>query len=116
MAIAVKSRKPNVKIIGVESTAFPAMKESLAKGSLQCAKHGYSIADGIAVKQPGELTHQIVSKCLDDIVLIDDTSIVKTMFLMMEAPSWWSSLLGRRSAHLPSIKWQLHVGVGRTRS
>ena len=84
LAIAVKSRKPNVKIIGVESTAFPAMKESLAKGSLQCTKHGYSIADGIAVKQPGELTHQIVSKYLDDIVLIDDTSIVKTMFLMME--------------------------------
>jgi len=84
VAIAVKSRKPNVKIIGVESTAFPAMKESLAKGSLQCTKHGYSIADGIAVKQPGELTHQIVSKYLDDIVLIDDTSIVKTMFLMME--------------------------------
>jgi threonine dehydratase len=84
VAIAVKSRKPNVKIIGVESTAFPAMKESLAKGSLQRTKHGYSIADGIAVKQPGELTHQIVSKYLDDIVLIDDTSIVKTMFLMME--------------------------------
>ena len=84
VAIAVKSRKPNVKIIGVESKAFPAMKESLAKGSLQCTKHGYSIADGIAVKQPGELTHQIVSKYLDDIVLIDDTSIVKTMFLMME--------------------------------
>lgn len=84
VAIAVKSRKPNVKIIGIESTAFPAMKESLAKGSLQCTKHGYSIADGIAVKQPGELTHQIVSKYLDDIVLIDDTSIVKTMFLMME--------------------------------
>lgn len=84
VAIAVKSRKPNVKIIGVESTAFPAMKESLAKGSLQCTKHGYSIADGIAVKQPGELTHQIVSKYLDDIVLIDDASIVKTMFLLME--------------------------------
>lgn len=84
VAIAVRSRKPNVKIIGVESTAFPAMKESLAKGSLQCTKHGYSIADGIAVKQPGELTHQIVSKYLDDIVLIDDTSIVKTMFLLME--------------------------------
>lgn len=84
VAIAVKSRKPNVKIIGVESKAFPAMKESLAKGSLQCTKLGYSIADGIAVKQPGELTHKIVSKYLDDIVLIDDTSIVKTMFLMME--------------------------------
>jgi threonine dehydratase len=84
VAIAVKSRKPNVRIIGVESKAFPAMKESLAKGSLQCIKRGYSIADGIAVKQPGELTREILSKYIEDIVLIDDTSIVKTMFLMME--------------------------------
>jgi threonine dehydratase len=84
VAIAVKSKKPDVKIIGVESKAFPAMKESLAKGSLQRTKRGYSIADGIAVKQPGELTHEILSKYIEDIVLVDDTSIVKTMFLMME--------------------------------
>jgi threonine dehydratase len=84
VAIAVKSRKPNVRIIGVESEAFPAMKESLAKGSLQSTKRGYSIADGISVKQPGELTYRILSKYLDEIVLIDDASIVKTMFLMME--------------------------------
>jgi threonine dehydratase len=84
VAIAVKSRKPNVRIVGVESEAFPAMKESIAKGSLQSTKRGYSIADGISVKQPGELTYRILSKYLDEIVLIDDASIVKTMFLMME--------------------------------
>src|SRR5919205_1119648 len=77
VAIAIKSRKPNVKIIGVESTAFPAMKESLAKGSLQSTSHGYTIADGIAVKQPGELTREILSNYLEDIVLVDDASIVK---------------------------------------
>jgi threonine dehydratase len=84
IAIAVKSQNPNIKIIGVESNAFPAMKESVAKGSIQPTNRGYSIADGIAVKQPGELTHKIISNYLDDIVLIDDTSIVKTMFLLME--------------------------------
>jgi threonine dehydratase len=84
IAIAIKSRKPNVKIIGVESKAFPAMKESKAKGSLQSMKMGYSIADGISVKQPGKLTFEIVDKLVDDIVLVDDTSIVKTMFLLME--------------------------------
>ena len=84
VAIAVKSTNPGVKIIGVESKAFPAMKESLANGSLQNTTRGYSIADGIAVKQPGELTYQILSKYLEDIVLVDDTSIVKTMFLLME--------------------------------
>jgi threonine dehydratase len=84
IAIAIKSQKPNIKIIGVESNAFPAMKESVAKGSIQPTKRGYSIADGIAVKKPGELTHKIISNYIDDIVLVDDTSIVKTMFLLME--------------------------------
>jgi threonine dehydratase len=84
VAIAVKSQRPNVKIIGVESKAFPAMKESVEKGSIQSMSKGYSIADGIAVKQPGKLTHKIITTYLDDIVLIDDASIVKTMFLMME--------------------------------
>jgi threonine dehydratase len=60
------------------------MKESVAKGSIQPTKRGYSIADGIAVKKPGELTHKIISNYLDDIVLVDDISIVKTMFLLME--------------------------------
>jgi threonine dehydratase len=84
VAIAIKSKKPSVKIIGVESKAFPAMKESISKGSLQSRKNGYTIADGISVKEPGKLTFEIASKYLDDVVLVDDTSIVKTMFLLME--------------------------------
>ena len=84
VAIAVKERRPDVKIIGVESKAFPAMKDSVQKGSLQSMKAGYTIADGISVKSPGKLTYEIVSKHLDDIVLVDDTAIVKTMFLLME--------------------------------
>src|ERR687884_114713 len=84
VAIAIKSKRPNVKIIGVESKAFPAMKESLAKGHLQKMNSGYTIADGISVKYPGRLTYEIASKYIDDITLVDDHSIVKTMFLLME--------------------------------
>lgn len=84
LAIAVKTKRPEVKIIGVESKAFPAMKESVKKGSLQSVKAGYTIADGISVKSPGRLTFDIVNKYLDDIVLVEDTAIVKTMFLLME--------------------------------
>src|ERR671913_308864 len=83
-AIAIKSKKRNVKIIGVESKAFPAMKESIEKGSLQTKKGEFTIADGISVKYPGKLTFEIAKRYLDDIVLIDDNSIVKTMFLLME--------------------------------
>ena len=84
VAIAVKTKKPNVKIIGVESKAFPAMKESLAKGILSSKKGAHTIADGIAVKSPGKLTFEIAQKYLDDVVLVDDESIVNAMFLLME--------------------------------
>jgi threonine dehydratase len=84
VAIALKSKKKNTKVIGVESKAFPAMKESIEKGSLQTKKGEFTIADGIAVKSPGKLTFEIAKRYLDDIVLIDDDSIVKTMFLLME--------------------------------
>jgi threonine dehydratase len=84
VAIAIKTKNPNVKIIGIESKAFPAMKESLAKGSLQNVKAGYTIADGISVKSPGRLTYEIASNYLDDLRLVDDSSILETMFLLME--------------------------------
>src|SRR5918995_2939476 len=84
IAIAIKSKRPSVKIIGIESKAFPAMKESLDKGHLTTIKSGYTIADGISVKAPGKLTFEIASRYVDDIVLVDDSSIVKTIFLLME--------------------------------
>ena len=84
IAIAIKTKKPNVKIIGVESNAFPAMKESLAEGSLQSIKAGHTIADGISIKSPSNLTYEITNEYLDEVVTIDDSSIVRTMFLLME--------------------------------
>jgi threonine dehydratase len=84
VAIAIKAKNPNVKIIGIESKAFPTMKESLSKGAVQQMREGYTIADGISVKSPGRLTYEIVSEYLDDLRLVDDSSIVETMFLLME--------------------------------
>jgi threonine dehydratase len=84
IAIAIKSKNPNVKIIGVESEAYPAMKRSVEMGSLQTVKAGYTIADGISIKSPGNITFEIIKEFIDDIVLVDDSTIVKTMFLLME--------------------------------
>lgn len=110
IAIAVKSRKPDVKIIGVESKAFPAMKESIARGSLRSIKDGYSIADGISVKEPGKLTFEIASKYLDDMVLVDDDAIVKTMFLLMERAKTVVEPAGAAS-----LAYLLSNGGGRSR-
>jgi len=84
IAIAIKSIKPEVKIIGVESEAYPAMKESLEKGSICLNKSGNTIADSISIKSPGNLTFEILKKYLDDLVLVDDSSIIRAMFLLME--------------------------------
>lgn len=84
VALIVKSRRRNVKIIGVESKQFPAMKESISHKNPVTIKGGFTIADGISVKSPGQTTFEICSKYLDDVVLVDDISIVETMFLLME--------------------------------
>ena len=84
ISLVLKSLKPDVKIIGVESTAFPTMKKSLQENKITKIQTGYTIADGISVKTPGELTFGMVKKYVDEIVLVDDLSIVKTMFLLME--------------------------------
>jgi threonine dehydratase len=84
ISIAIKSINPRVKIIGVESTAFPTMKKSISANKITKAKEGYTIADGISIKTPGKLTFEIIKKNVDSIVLIDDSAIVKTMFLLME--------------------------------
>ncbi|HET6590523.1 MAG TPA: threonine ammonia-lyase [Candidatus Nitrosocosmicus sp.] len=84
IAIAIKATNPKVKVIGVESSAFPTMKESLSQKKITKVSNGHTIADGISIKTPGLLTFNLVRKYVDDIVLVDDTSIVKTMFLLME--------------------------------
>lgn len=81
---AVKSKKPHVKVIGIQSSAFPAMKKSFDSGKLETVKGQRTIADGISVKKPGELTFKIIDELIDDIVLVDDSQIVKAMFLLME--------------------------------
>ena len=82
--IAVKEKNPNVKIIGVESSAFPAMKKSFECNNLETVDGKTTIADGISVKTPGKLTFEIVKEKIDEIVTVDDEDIIKAMFLLME--------------------------------
>ena len=60
------------------------MKKAIKKGKISKVQEGYTIADGISVKSPGKLPYEIIKDKVDDIVLVDDLSIVKTMFLLME--------------------------------
>jgi len=81
---AVKTKNPNVKIIGVESNSFPSMKNSLDSGKLETVDGGFTVADGISVRTPGKQTFEIIRDMIDKIVLVDDEEIIKTIFLLME--------------------------------
>ena len=82
--IAIKEKNPNIKVVGVQSRSFPSMYESLKQGSITASGGQRTIADGVSVKVPGQLTFAIIKELIDDIVLVDDTEITKAMFLLME--------------------------------
>ncbi|MDH5463385.1 MAG: threonine ammonia-lyase [Nitrosopumilus sp.] len=82
--IAIKEKNPKIRVIGVQSRSFPSMYESVKKGSITTSGGGRTIADGISVKIPGQITFAIIKELIDDIVLVDDIEITKAMFLLME--------------------------------
>ena len=82
--VAIKDKNPNVKVIGVESKSFPSMKKSLDSGKVETIEGGFTVADGISVRTPGEQTFEIIKDKIDEIVLVDDNEIINAMFLLME--------------------------------
>lgn len=73
-AIAAKSINPEIEIFGVQSALYPAMAEVL-RGKTPTSDAGATIAEGIAVKQPGHLTREIISQRVSDILLVDEIAI-----------------------------------------
>ncbi|ADM28188.1 threonine dehydratase [Ignisphaera aggregans DSM 17230] len=80
----IKSVKPSIKIVGVEPKNAPKFYESLKCGKIVSIDVKPSIADGLIAKKPGTLTFEIISKLIDDIVLVDEDEIAYTMFLLLE--------------------------------
>ncbi|MBO8137205.1 MAG: threonine ammonia-lyase [Desulfotomaculum sp.] len=84
IALAAKKIKPGIKIIGVESAAAASMKKSLQIGRPTSLKSAATIADGIAVKTPGELTYQITSRYVDEIITVDEDEIIMAVLFLLE--------------------------------
>jgi threonine dehydratase len=89
LSTCIKAIKPSIKVIGVQSTAYPAMQRSFAeKRFLSCA-NGYTIADGIAIKEPSELAFQVIEKMVDDVIVVDEEAIASAVMTIME----WDHML-----------------------
>jgi threonine dehydratase len=84
VAIAVKSARPEVRVIGVQVETVAAYPASLAAGRPIGVDAALTIADGIAVKRPGELTLRLIDRWLDDVVTVPEDEVAEAMVLLME--------------------------------
>ena len=84
VACAIKSLKPSIKVYGVQAAGAPSMFNSVNSGHIECLDSVSTIADGIAVKQPGENTFELVQKYVDDIALVTDDEISSAILALIE--------------------------------
>ena len=84
IAFTIKTLNPKVKVYGVQAAGAPSMKNSVEKGKIQTLSGVSTIADGIAVKQPGENTFNLCSKYVDEIVTVTDDEISAAILALME--------------------------------
>jgi threonine dehydratase len=84
IAIAVKAARPEVEVIGVQVAACAPYPESLRRGEPVPATSVLTIADGIAVKRPGELTLGLLARHADGVVVVDEDETAEAMVVLME--------------------------------
>lgn len=84
LAFAVKSLNPKVKIYGVQSSGAPSMLNSLEHHKIECLPAVSTIADGIAVKEPGTLTFELCTKYLDGIATVTDDQVSAAILALIE--------------------------------
>jgi threonine dehydratase len=84
IAVAVKSARPEVEVVGVQVEACAPYPESLRAGVPVPATSSLTIADGIAVKRPGELTLPLLREWLDGIAVVGEEETAEAMVLLME--------------------------------
>lgn len=84
IAAAVKEKAPHVKVYGVQAKGAPSMYISKQQHTLKSIPDAVTIADGIAVKSPGDITFEIIERYLDDIVVVDDEAIASAILMLLE--------------------------------
>ena len=84
IAYAIKTINPKVKVYGVQAKGAPSMKNAVEHGEIEELPSVSTIADGIAVKKPGELTYELCSKYVDEIVTVSDDEISAAILALME--------------------------------
>jgi threonine dehydratase len=84
VAVAIKARRPEVEVIGVQVETCAPVSASLAAGKPVAVESALTIADGIAVKCPGELTLALIERWVDRIVVVGEDEVAEAMIFLLE--------------------------------
>ncbi len=84
IAYTIKSLRPSVKVYGVQAAGAPSMYNSVKNGKIECLSGVQTIADGIAVKQPGINTFKLVGDYVDDIALVTEDEVSSAILALIE--------------------------------
>ncbi|MBQ8860104.1 MAG: threonine ammonia-lyase [Ruminococcus sp.] len=84
IAYTVKQIRPSVKVYGVQVSGAPSMYNSVKDGEIECLQSVSTIADGIAVKQPGVNTYELVKEYVDEIALVTDDEVASAILALIE--------------------------------
>lgn len=84
VAFTMKNLNPNVKVYGVQAAGAPSMARSITDGEMEELTDVSTIADGIAVKKPGDLTFSLCQQYVDEIVTVSDDEISAAILALME--------------------------------
>lgn len=84
VAYTIKQLKPNCKVYGVQAAGAPSMQRSIIDGEIKTLDSVNTIADGIAVKTPGDLTYELCQKYVDGIVTVSDDEIALSILTLLE--------------------------------
>lgn len=82
VATAAKAVRPGIEVVGVQTQRFPSMFNTLRQAELPMGTS--TIAEGIAVTQPGTVTQAIVQRCVDDLLLVDEGDIEQAVLMLLE--------------------------------
>jgi threonine dehydratase len=84
LAVAAKALAPEIEIVGVQSTLYPSMRRLLRGEAPGAPAEGATIAEGIAVKEPGHLTRRIVAALVGDILLVDEPQLERAVEFLLD--------------------------------
>ncbi|HEY7535198.1 MAG TPA: threonine ammonia-lyase [Thermodesulfobacteriota bacterium] len=84
ISIALKENNPKIKVIGVQSAAFPSMLLSREKGRVVEIDSKETIAEGIAIKMVGAIPSKIIQDYVDDIITVEEHEIENALLLLTE--------------------------------